>query len=86
MAKRTGVVRVLSLLSTHTAVHTRHMAIDERATTFVMGLPLGTVMSGLARARRASRDALHRQLTPPHPDECEAETGRTAVATGASAE
>jgi len=31
-----------------------------------MGIPMGTVMSGLSRARRALRGALHRQLTPPH--------------------
>ena len=32
----------------------------------VMGVPIGTVMSGLSRARRALRGALDRQLEAPH--------------------
>ncbi len=31
-----------------------------------MGIPMGTVMSGLSRARRAFRGALRGQLTSPH--------------------
>jgi RNA polymerase sigma-70 factor (ECF subfamily) len=47
-------------------VHRELEGLSYQELADVMGIPMGTVMSGLSRARRALRGALHRQLTPPH--------------------
>ena len=54
-----------------------------------MGIPMGTVMSGLSRARRALRGALQGQLTPPHSRDlvgAKPRRARTDVAKNAFAE